>query len=120
MVIFFQFDFTLIGVLDPERADTILQDLVKQWNPKRALIVWSLLEDHRSWSPELSHLVLDSIADAGSASRNGIWTFRGNGLAENLHPSAISRALDILRPLSKTERNAKRWATKLRKRLAAT
>lgn len=116
MTFLFQYDPRLIGLLEPARADAILMDLTGKWNPQRALLVWALLEDHRDWSESLSERILDSIADSGTSSRNGVWTWRGNGVAENLHPTSIDRAIEVLNPFAKSEANAKRWVSKLRKR----
>lgn len=119
MKIFFQYLPGLVGLIPAEVADAALMELTAEWNPNRALLVWGLLEDHKPWSPELSGRVLASVSDSGTAAKNGFWSWRGNGVADNLHVSLVPQAIEVLKPLAKTEPNAKRWLTRLKRRAAS-
>jgi hypothetical protein len=112
----FQFLHWLLEVIEPARLDAILLDLTSAWaNPKDAM-TWVLLEHHKAWSPALSERVLKAVRAHGTEPRTAVWTYRGNGLAENLHPSLLAEAIEALKPHAKEQANAKRWITKLKKR----
>jgi hypothetical protein len=119
MSINFQFSHWLLEVIEPARLDAILLELTTAWkNPKDAM-TWVLLEDHKAWSEQLSRTVIAVVAAHGGESRTAVWAYRGNGYAENMHPSLIAEAVEAIKPFAKTQANAKRWAARLRKRLKA-
>ncbi len=117
MSINFQFMHWLLEIIEPSRLDEILLELTGSWtNPKDAM-TWVLLEHHTSWSERLSAVVIAAVKAHGAEPRTAVWTFRGNGFAENIHPSLIAEAVEALKPFAETQANAKRWTTKLKKRL---
>ncbi len=117
MSINFQFVHWMLEVIEPARLDAILLDLTTAWvNPKDAM-TWVLLESHKAWSERLSANVIATVQTHGDESRTAVWSYRGNGFAENMHPSLIADAIEVLKPYAKTQANAKRWMTKLKKRL---
>ncbi|MBU6413978.1 MAG: hypothetical protein KGS45_10935 [Planctomycetes bacterium] len=116
----FQFSHWMLEVIEPARLDAILLELTTAWaNPKDAM-TWVLLEHHKAWSEQLSRTVIAAVQVHGGESRTAVWAYRGNGFAENMHPSLIAEAIEALKPHTKTQPNAKRWTTKLKKRLKAT
>lgn len=117
MSINFQFSHWILEVIEPARLDAILLELTTAWkNPKDAM-TWVLLEHHKAWSEQLSRTVIATVRTHGGESRTAVWAYRGNGFAENMHPSLIAEAIEALKPYAKTQANAKRWMTKLKKRL---
>ena len=117
MSINFQFVHRVLEVIEPARLDAILLDLTTAWvNPKDAM-TWVLLESHKAWSQRLSANVIATVQTHGAESRTAVWSYRGNGFAENMHPSLIADAIEALKPHAKAQANAKRWMTKLKKRL---
>ncbi len=117
MSIHFQFEHWMLEVIEPTQFDAILLELTKAWaNPKDAM-TWVLLEHHKAWSEQLSANVIAAVKAHGTEPRTAVWWYRGNGFAENMHPSLIADAIEALKPYAKTEANAKRWTTKLKKRL---
>lgn len=117
MSINFQFAHWLLEVIEPARLDTILLEVVAGWtNPKDAM-TWVLLEGHKAWSAELSARVIAAVKAHGTHASTAVWAYRGNGFAENIHESLLTEAIESLKPFTKTQANAKRWATKLKKRL---
>jgi hypothetical protein len=119
MSINFQFDHWMLEVIEPVRLDTVLLDLTKAWaNPKDAM-TWVLLEHHKAWSEQLSANVIAAVKAHGTEPRTAVWYCRGNGFAENMHPSLIAEAIETLKPFANMQANAKRWITKLKKRQPA-
>lgn len=113
----FQFEHWMLEVIEPARLDGILLELTTAWaNPKDAM-TWVLLEHHKAWSEQLSGNVIAAVKAHGTEPRTAVWWYRGNGFAENMHPSLIAEAIETLKPFAKTQANAKRWTTKLKKRL---
>lgn len=113
----FQFMHWMLEVIEPSRLDPILLELTTAWtNPKDAM-TWVLLESHKAWSERLSASVIAAVKAHGAESRTAVWSYRGNCFAENMHPSLIADAIEALKPYAKTQANAKRWTTKLKKRL---
>ena len=117
MSINFQFMHWVLEFIEPSRLDMILLELTNAWaNPKDA-ITWVLLESHKAWSEQLSASVIAAVRAHSAESRAALWSCRGNGFAENMHPSLIADAIEALKPHAKAQANAKRWMTKLKKRL---
>jgi hypothetical protein len=117
MSINFQFMNGMLAVIEPARLDAILLDLTSAWtNPKDA-ITWVLLEGHKVWSARLSGTVISAVKVHGTEPRTAVWEYRGNGFAENMHPSMLAEAIESLKPFAKTQANATRWTTRLKKRL---
>ncbi|MFT3685935.1 MAG: hypothetical protein QM783_13610 [Phycisphaerales bacterium] len=116
MRIFFQYSRWCVSLIPAQRLDQMLMTFTEKWNPGKDVLTWMLLEDHTAWSPELSRRILDGIINAGTQPRHLIFTWGGNGVANNLHPTVIEEALVTLKPWAKTQANAKRWSTKLKAR----
>lgn len=113
----FQLSPWLLDVIEPPRLDAILLELTTAWaNPKDAM-TWVLLESHQAWSEPLTRSVIAAVHAHGTEPRTAVWSYHGNGFAENMYPSLIAEAIEVLKPYAKTQANAKRWTTKLKKRL---
>lgn len=118
MRINFQFERPLLDLIEPARFDAILLEMVTNCVKPKDAMVWVLLEGHTSWSERLSEAVIAAVRAHGAEPTTAVWIYRGNGFAENMHPTRVSEAIDSLRPFVKTQANAKRWITKLKKRSA--
>lgn len=111
-----QFPRDLLELIPPDRLDQILLELTESWsNPKDAM-TWELLESHGAWSPTLSARIIALVRARGSESRVAIWSWYGNGFADNMHPSFLQEAIDAVKPHAATERNAARWLRRLKQR----
>ncbi|MBX9735748.1 MAG: hypothetical protein K2X32_02385 [Phycisphaerales bacterium] len=117
MSINFQFTHWMIEVIEPSRMDAIMLEITAAWTNPRDAMTWVLLEYHRQWSAPLSQRLIDVVKTHGTDARTAVWSWRGNGYADNTHPSLLAEAIEALKPHVKTQPNAKRWATKLKKRL---
>lgn len=116
----FQFDAALFGVLEPSRLDRVLVDTLTAWDRWTDAMVWSLLESHAHWSVELSQIVIHAVRTHGTDARTAVWTWRGNGYADNMHLSLLNDAVEAIRPFQSTQPNAKRWLVKLKKRVSSS
>lgn len=122
MRIFFQYSRWCVGLVPAARLDELLLGFTEKWNPGCDVLTWMILEGHKAWSPALSRRVLDGIVNAGPTPRHLIFTWGGNGVAENIDPSVIPEALVTLKPWAAGEKgqpNAKRWTQKLKARRKA-
>ncbi|HLP85025.1 MAG TPA: hypothetical protein VK157_11805 [Phycisphaerales bacterium] len=112
----FQFPRDLLELIPPDRLDQILLELTESWSNPQDAMTWNLLESHAAWSPTLSARIIAFVRARGSESRVAIWSWHGNGFADNMHPSLLQEAIDALKPHAKTERNAARWLRRLKQR----
>lgn len=107
----------LAAVAGAEWLDAFLLARTAAWQPRRELLVWQLLELHEPWSEPLSRRMVECVAAEGSTVSAGWISWHGNAFADRLHADCIARAIEVLRPLAPTQRDAKRWLTRLRKRV---
>jgi hypothetical protein len=114
--ILFQYNSWMVRLVPVDRLDAVLMSLTENWRPGRDVVIWSILESHDQWSPQLSRRILDAILNAGSEPRHLFFTWGGNGVADNIHPSVIPEALVTLKPWTAKQANAKRWMRKLKTR----
>jgi hypothetical protein len=113
----FQFMQGMIEIIEPARLDVVLLELTTAWMNPRDAMIWVLLEHHKAWSAQLSTVVIAAVRAHGAEPRTAVWTYGGNGFAENVHTSLLAEAVEALKPHANTQANAKRWITKLKRRL---
>jgi hypothetical protein len=111
------FENELFPVIGETRLDEVLLEMTAQWNSKRDILLWGLLEHHKAWSPALSERIVAAVREGGAESRSIIWTFGGSGYALHMHPSLLTAALEALEPWWRTQAVAKKWRAKLKGRM---